>query len=141
MKAGNVIGRCAKRHRHQEFIRFLGVIDQRTPADLDLHLVVDNYATHKHPTVKAWLAEHPRFHMHFTPTSSSWLNLVERFFAEITRKRIRRGVFKSVIDLEVAILSYVAEHNERPKPFVWTAKAIDILDKVQRGKQVLESEH
>jgi transposase len=141
VKAGTVIGRCAKRHRHQEFIRFLGVIDQRTPADLDLHLVVDNYATHKHPTVKAWLAEHPRFHMHFTPTSSSWLNLVERFFAEITRKRIRRGVFKSVIDLEVAILSYLAEHNEHPKPFVWTAKAIDILDKVQRGKQVLESKH
>src|SRR5215217_1681605 len=88
VKAGTVIGHCAKRHRHQEFVRFLGVIDQRTPADLDLHLVVDNYATHKHPTVKAWLAEHPRFHLHFTPTSSSWLNLVERFFAEITRRRI-----------------------------------------------------
>jgi transposase len=138
---GTVIGRCAKRHRHQEFIRFLGLIDESTPADLDLHLVVDNYATHKHPAVKAWLARHPRFHLHFTPTSSSWLNLVERFFAEITRKRIRRGVFKSVIDLEVAIHSYLAEHNHHPKPFVWTAKASDILDKVRRGKQVLESEH
>jgi transposase len=138
---GTVIGRCAKRHRHQEFIRFLGVIDESTPADLDLHLVVDNYATHKHSAVKAWLAQHPRFHLHFTPTSSSWLNLVERFFAEITRKRIRRGVFKSVTDLEVAIHSYLAEHNDRPKPFVWTAKPSDILEKVRRGKQVLESEH
>jgi transposase len=141
VKAGTVIGHCAKRHRHQEFVRFLGVIDQRTPADLDLHLVVDNYATHKHPTVKAWLAAHPRFHLHFTPTSASWLNLVERFFAEITRKRIRRGVFKSVTDLEVAIHSYLAEHNDHPKPFVWTAKAVDILDKVNRGKQALESQH
>ena len=138
---GTVIGRCAKRHRHQEFIRFLGVIDENTPADLDLHLVVDNYAAHKHPAAKDWLARHPRFHLHFTPTSASWLNLVERFFAEITRKRIRRGVFKSVADLEVAIHAYLAEHNDRPKPFVWTAKAADILDKVRRGKQALESEH
>ena len=138
---GTVIGRCVKRHRHQEFIRFLSVIDERTPNDLDLHLVVDNYATHKHPEVKKWLARHTRFHLHFTPTSSSWLNLVERFFAEITRKRIRRGVFKSVTDLEVAIHSYLAEHNDHPKPFVWTAKAADILAKVRRGKQTLESEH
>jgi transposase len=138
---GTVIGRCAKRHRHQEFIRFLRVIDESTPADLDLHLVVDNYATHKHPAVKAWLAQQPRFHLHFTPTSSSWLNLVERFFAEITRKRIRRGVFKSITDLEVAIHSYLAEHNDHPKPFVWTARPSDILDKVRRGKQALESEH
>jgi transposase len=138
---GTVIGRCAKRHRHQEFIRFLRVIDERTPADLDLHLVVDNYATHKHPAVKAWLARHPRFHLHFTPTSSSWLNLVERFFAEITRKRIRRGVFKSITDLEVAIHSYLAEHNDHPRPFVWTARPSDILDKVRRGKHALESEH
>ena len=99
-----MIGRCAKRHDHHEFIRFLGVvIDESTPADLDLHLVVDNYAAHKHPAVKNWLGQHPRFHLHFTPTSASWLNLVERFFAEITRKRIRRGVFKSVTGLEVAI--------------------------------------
>ena len=138
---GTVIGRCVKRHRHQEFARFLGVIDASTPADLDLHLVLDNYATHKHPAVKEWLARHPRFHLHFTPTSSSWLNLIERFFAEITRKRIRRGVFKSVLDLEVAIHSYLAEHNDHPKPFVWTAKASDILAKVRRGKQALESEH
>jgi transposase len=138
---GTVIGHCTPRHRHQEFIRFLTMIDERTPPDLDLHLVADNYATHKHPEVKKWLAKHPRFHLHFTPTSSSWLNLVERFFAEITRKRIRRGVFKSVTDLEVAIYSYLAEHNDRPKPFVWTAKAANILEKVRRGKQALESQH
>lgn len=138
---GTVIGRCARRHRHQEFLRFLGVIDASTPADLDLHLVVDNYAAHKHPAVKEWLGRHPRFHLHFTPTSSSWLNLVERFFAEITRKRIRRGVFKSVTDLEIAIHAYLAEHNDHPKPFVWTATAADILEKVRRGKQALESGH
>jgi transposase len=138
---GTVIGRCDKRHRHQEFIRFLGVIDQNTLSDLDLHLVVDNYAAHKHPAVKAWLGRHPRFHLHFTPTSSSWLNLVERFFAEITRKRIRRGVFRSVTDLEIAIHAYLAEHNDHPKPFVWTATAADIFEKVRRGKQALGSEH
>jgi len=138
---GTVIGRCSQRHRPQEFIRFLDVIDERTPAELDLHLVVDNDATHKHPTVKAWLKQHTRFHLHFTPTSSSWLNLVERFFAEITRKRIRRGVFKSVTDLEVAIHSYLAEPNDHPKPFVWTAKATDIIEKVRREKQAWESEH
>jgi transposase len=138
---GTVIGHCVKRHRHQEFIRFLSVIDERTPKDLDLHIIVDNYATHKHPEVKKWLALHPRFRLHFTPTSSSWLNLVERFFAEITRKRIRRGVFKSVTDLEIAIHYYLAEHNDHPKPFVWNAKAADILAKVRRGKQALESEH
>jgi transposase len=138
---GTVIGRCAKRHRHQEFIHFLGVINESTPADLDLHLVVDNYAAHKHPAVKNWLGQHPRFHLHFTPTSASWLNLVERFFAEITRKRIRRGVFKSVTDLEVAIHAYLADHNDHPKPFVWTATAADILEKVRRGKQALKSEH
>jgi transposase len=104
-------------------------------------LVVDNYATHKHPEVKKWLSRHPRFQLHFTPTSSSWLNLVERFFAEITRKRIRRGVLKSVTDLEVAIHSYLVQHNDHPKPFVWMAKAAAILAKVQRGKQTLESEH
>jgi transposase len=137
---GTVIGRCAKRHRHREFIRFLDVIDQRTPADLDLHLVVDNYATHMHPAVKAWLKQHTRFHLHFTPTSSSWLNLVERFFAEITCKRIRRGVFKSVTDLEAAIHSHLAEHKDHPRPFVWTANATDFLEKIRRGKRALESE-
>ena len=111
MLDGTVIGQCVKRHRHHEFIRFLSVIDERTPKDLDLHLVVDNYATHKHPEVKKWPAQHPRFRLHFTPTSSSWLNLAERFFAEITRKRTRRGVFKGVTDLEVAIHSYLAESS------------------------------
>lgn len=138
---GTVIGRCLPRHRHQEFMRFLETIDEQTEADLDLHLIVDNYATHKHPEVMAWLERHPRFHLHFTPTSSSWLNLIERFFAEITRKRIRRGAFRSVLDLEVAIYRYLTDHNEHPKPFVWTAKPVDILDKVKRGKQALESEH
>jgi transposase len=138
---GTGIGHCTARHRHQEFIRFLTMIDGRTPPDLDLHLVVDNYATHKHPDVKTWLARHPRFHLHFTPTSSSWLNLVERFFAEITRKRIRRGVFRSVTDLQVAIYSYLAEHNDHPRPFVWAAKPADILEKISRGKQALESQH
>ena len=138
---GTVIGRCLPRHRHQEFLRFLETIDEQTEAALDLHLIVDNYATHKKPEVVAWLERHPRFHMHFTPTSSSWLNLIERFFAEISRKRIRRGVFRSVLDLEVAIYRYLADHNEHPKPFVWTAKPVAILDKIKRGKQALESEH
>jgi transposase len=123
------------KHRHQEFIKFLGTIDANTPADLDLHLIVDNYGTHKHANVSAWLEQHPRFHLHFTPTSSSWLNMVERFFAEITRKRIRRGVFKSLTDLEVAIYKYLAEHNERPKPFVWTATTKDILAKVEKARE------
>ena len=136
---GTVIGQCMDRHRHQEFIKFLKKIDRSTQADLDLHLIVDNYATHKHPYVVAWLARHPRFHLHFTPTSSSWLNLVERFFAEITRKRIRRGIFKSVLDLEVAIYRYLAEHNEHPKPFVWTATAEKILEKVEKAAAAVKS--
>jgi transposase len=134
---GTVIGQCMDRHRHQEFTKFLRKIDRSTP--VDLHLIVDNYATHKHPEVVKWLERHPRFHLHFIPTSSSWLNLVERFFAEITRKRIRRGVFKSVLDLEVAIYRYLAEHNERPKPFVWTATAEKILDKVARARVALKT--
>ena len=104
-------------------------------------LIADNYATHKHPKVKAWLARHPRFHMHFTPTSASWLNLVERFFAEITRKRIRRGVFHSVADLQRAINDFLEHHNAEPKPFVWTASASSIIAKVNRGKQALDSQH
>ncbi len=135
---GTVIGQCMDRHRHQEFIRFLGKIDRETPAELNLHLIADNYATHKHPDVVAWLASHSRFHLHFTPTSSSWLNLVERFFGEITRKRIRRGVFKSVLDLEVAIYRYLADHNDRPRPFVWTATADKILQKVERARAALK---
>ncbi|ANY80630.1 hypothetical protein BB934_22345 [Microvirga ossetica] len=130
-----------KRHRHQEFLRFLRVIHRNTDKRLDLHLIVDNHATHKYPKVKAWLAKHPRFHLHFTPTSASWLNQVERFFALITQQRIRRGAFTSVIDLESAIMDYLEHHNADPKPFVWTAPASAILEKVARAKQALESQH
>jgi transposase len=139
MLDGRVIGTCMPRHR--EFLRFLKLIDQKTTADLDLHLVVDNYATHKTPAIKRWLKAHPRFHLHFTPTSASWLNMVERFFAEITRKRIRRGVFKSVGELKSAIMDYLENHNANPKPFIWTKSAGQILEKVARAKQALESEH
>lgn len=135
---GLLIGQCMPRHRHQEFIRFLKRIDAETPPDLDLHLIVDNYATHKHPNVQKWLKRHRRFHMHFIPTSSSWLNLVERWFREITDKRIRRGAFKSVEQLIAAIQAYIERHNSDPKPFVWTAKARDILDKVGRARAVLD---
>jgi transposase len=138
---GTVIGQCMKRHRHQEFLRFLRTIDRNTPSRLALHLVVDNYATHKHAKVREWLRKHPRFHLHFTPTSASWINLAERFFAAITEKRIRRGVFTSVADLEAAITEYLDHHNADPKPFVWVANAADILEKVARGRQVLESVH
>ncbi len=138
---GQVIGQCMKRHRHQEWLRFLRTIDRSTPKVLDLHLIADNYATHKHPTVKAWLAKHRRFHMHFTPTSSSWINQVERFFGRITTDRIRRGVFKSVAELQAAINNYLEHHNASPKPFVWTKSAADILAKVARGRQALEAQH
>ena len=141
MLNGQVIGTCMPRHRHREFLRFLKLIDQQTPVDLDLHLVVDNYATHKTPAVKRWLKAHPRFHLHFTPTSASWLNMVERFFAEITRKRIRRGVFTSVAALKAAIMEYLQNHNADPKPFIWTKSAGEILEKVARAKQALESQH
>ena len=138
---GKVIGQCMPRHRHQEWLKFPRAIDRATPKGLDLHLIADNYATHKHPTVKAWLAKHPRFHMHFTPTSASWLNQVERFFGLITDKRIRQGVFKSVPDLESAIMDYLDHHNTQPKTFVWTKSAGEILEKVARAKQALESQH
>jgi transposase len=138
MLEGRLIGQCMPRHRHQEFIKFLRQIDAETPPDLDLHLIVDNYATHKHPKVAAWLKRHKRFHLHFIPTSSSWLNLVERWFREITDKRIRRGVFPSVERLIEAIRAYIDEHNENPKPFEWTAKAEDILEKVRRARAVLD---
>ena len=141
MLDGSVIGTCMPRHRHREFLRFLKLIDQKTPADLDLHLIVDNYATHKTPGVKRWLKSHPRFHLHFTPTSASWLNMVERFFAEITRKRIRRSAFKSVAELKSAIIEYLENHNADPKPFIWTKSASEILEKLARAKQVLESQH
>lgn len=135
---GKLIGSCMARHRHQEWLAFLKLIDQQTPHDLDLHIIADNYATHKHPKVKAWLKRHPRFHMHFTPTSASWLNLVERWFAEITDKRIRRGVFKSVTELKDAIYAYIEAHNEDPKCFTWTAKAETILEKYRRAKKALD---
>lgn len=134
---GKVIGTCLPRHRHQEFLRFLRQIDAQTLAELDLHLIVDNYATHKHPKVKAWLKRHSRFHLHFTPTSASWLNMVERFFRDLTTRRVRAGIFKSVAELETAIADYLRHHNLQPKPFIWTAKAADILAKVTRAKAAL----
>ena len=126
------------RHRHQEWIKFLKLIDEETPEDLDLHLIVDNYSTHKHANVKTWLKRHPRFHVHFIPTASSWLNLVERWFREITDKRIRRGVFQSVKQLVAAIDAYIGEHNDNPRSFIWTAKAETILEKVRRARAVLD---
>jgi len=138
MTEGRLIGTCMSKHRHQEWIKFLKQIDAETPAELDLHLIVDNYATHKHPKVQSWLKRHRRFHIHFTPTSSSWLNLVERWFREITDNRIRRGTFRSVEQLIQAIMDYIQQHNRSPKPFVWTAKADEILAKVQRARNVLD---
>ena len=136
---GAVISRCESRHRHTEWLRFLRQIDRETPPDKDLHLICDNYATHKHPEVRKWLAKHPRFNMHFTPTSASWLNMIERFFRDITTERLRRGVFHSVPELIEAIEGYVAKHNENPKPFIWTATAKDILEKVVRANRHLSS--
>ena len=138
---GKVIGECLPRHRHQEFLKFLRTIDREFPQELDLHLIVDNYGTHKQPKVKRWLSKHRRFHLHFTPTSSSWLNLVERWFRELTTKRIRRGVFRSVPELVQAIEEYLQAHNENPKPFVWTATVEKILEKVGRCKVILETLH
>ena len=135
---GTVIADCKTRHRHEEWLAFLRQIDRETPKDKVFHLIRDNYATHKHPRVKAWLKKHPRFHMHFTPTSGSWLNMVERFFRSIAVDRLRRGVFQSVAELTQAIESYIAAYNETPKPFVWTAKANDILQKVMRGRTALK---
>lgn len=134
---GQVIGRCMPQHRHQEFLKFLKIIDRSTPKHLDLHCIADNYATHKKQEVTDWLAKHPRFHFHFIPTASSWLNLVERWFGKITTARIRRGVFTSVPDLERAIYEYIAHHNINPKPFVWTKSANAILLKVNRGRAAL----
>lgn len=136
---GSVISRCAQRHRHTEWLDFLRLIDRETPKDKELHLVCDNYATHKHPVVKAWLEKHPRFHIHFTPTSASWLNMVERFFRSISTARLDRGVFRSVPELITAIEEYITVHNQNPKPFVWTAKANDILQKVIRANRLLGS--
>ena len=138
---GKVIGTCYPRHRNGEFRKFLQTLDRNTPAALDLHLVVDNYGTHTHPNVQRWLAKHPRFHLHFTPTSSSWLNLVERWFRELTTKRLRRGVFQSVPDLIAAIDEYIQLHNAQPKPFVWTASAEKILMKVGKCKAIFDTVH
>jgi transposase len=135
---GKVIGQCLPRHRNGEFLRFLRTIDRAVPKHLAVHLIVDNYGTHNHDNVKAWLANHPRFHLHFTPTSSSWLNLVERWFRGLTDKAIRRGVFRSVPELIAAIEQYLQAHNDDPKPFVWTATAESILQKVRRGRVTLE---
>lgn len=136
---GTVISQCQQRHRHQEWLKFLKQIDKQTPPDRELHLIVDNYATHKHADVKTWLAKHPRIRIHFTPTSASWLNMVERFFRDITTRRLRRGVFHSLADLLVAITGYLKHYNENPTPFVWTAKAADILEKVKRARNKLDS--
>jgi len=136
---GKVISACQQRHRHVEWLKFLKQIDRETPKDKALHLIADNYATHKHPVVQAWLAKHPRFVMHFTPTSASWLNMVERFFRDITVNRLRRGVFTSVPELVSAIDGYVAHHNTKPKPFIWTKSAGDILQKVIRANSRLSS--
>jgi transposase len=136
---GSVIGQCLPRHRHIEFLKFLRTIDRQVPKGLQIHLILDNYATHKHPNVQAWLAKHPRFHLHFTPTSSSWLNLVEIFFGKLTDKAIRRGVFNSVPDLIAAIDAYLTANNKNPEPFVWTATAEQILAKVRRGRVTLDA--
>ena len=136
---GKVIGECLPKHRHHEFLMFLKTIENEVPAGLQVHLILDNYATHKHSNVKTWLVKHPRFHLHFTPTSSSWLNLVERWFRELTDKALRRGVFHSVPDLIAAIESYLTAHNDQPRPLVWTATAENILAKVARGRVALET--
>ena len=138
---GKVIGDCMPRHRHQEFIRFLKRIDHQTPAELDLHLIVDNYGTHKHPRVQAWLRRHPRFHLHFIPTSSSWLNLVERWFRDITDKRLRRGSFHNLPALIEAITDYLQSHNQNPKVFVWSASVERIMAKIAKSKEVFDALH
>ena len=136
---GQVISMCDDRHRHQEWLKFLRVIDYVVPAGKQIHMIVDNYATHKHPKVERWLSRHPRFHMHFTPTGCSWLNMVERFFRDLTENRLRRAAFRSVEELIGAMFDYIDHHNENPKPFIWTAKAADILEKVKRARTALHN--
>ena len=138
---GKVIGRCMQRHRHQEFIRFLNAIEADIPAGKIVHVILDNYATHKHPKVMRWLLRHPRFTFHFTPTSCSWINAVEGFFATLTKRRLKRGVFNSITDLQAAINRFLDDHNENPKPFVWKANPGRVLAAIERGKQALESIH
>ena len=139
MLQGQVIGQCYQRHRHQEFLRFLRTLNQEFPGEVPLHLIVDNYGTHKHANVRAWLKRHPRFVLHFVPTSSSWLNLVERWFAVLDDKAIRRGVFRSVEDLKAAIQAFLTVWNRDPKPFVWTASLESITEKLTRCRQTLET--
>jgi len=135
---GEVLGTCAKRHRHQEWLAFLRQIDQSTPADKEIHIICDNYATHKHPKVKSWLKyRHKRCRVHFTPTSASWLNMVERFFRELSEERLKRGVFSSLKELEESVMTFIEAHNEAPVPYIWTKSANDILEKVKRGKEKL----
>ena len=135
---GTVLGRCMQRHRHQEFIRFLNIVEANVPTGKVIHVILDNYAAHKHPKVRAWLARHPRWVFHFTPTSASWLNAVETFFSVLTRRRLKRGDFRSLVDLQSAINRYIAEHNDRPRPFVWTKTAKAILAKVSRHAEPSE---
>ena len=136
---GKVIGRCMQRHRHEEFIRFLNTINAELPAGKTVHVILDNYAAHKHPAVLAWLARHKRFFFHFTPTSCSWLNAVEGYFAKLSKQRLQRGVFHSVVELEAAIDRFIKETNQAPKPFVWTADPRKIIAAVRRGHQALDS--
>jgi transposase len=138
---GKVIGRCMQRHRHQEFIRFLNAIEAEVPVGKIVHAILDNYGAHKHPKVRAWLGRHPRFVFHYTPTSCSWLNAVEGFFAKLTRSRLKRGVFHSIVDLQAAINRFLCGTNEQPKPFTWTADPDKIIAAVKRGHQVLDSIH
>lgn len=137
--SGEVIGECKQQHRHQEFLSFLKTVEKQTPKELELHLIVDNYSTHKHEKVRKWLSRNRRVTLHFIPTSSSWLNLVERFFGLLTQKQLKRGVFNSVNELEVAITEFIDRHNELPKPFVWTKNVEEILEKVGRAKAVLQN--
>jgi transposase len=136
---GTIIGKCMNKHRHQEWLSFLRLLERSTPPDKQIHVICDNYATHKHAKVKAWQQRNPRFHFHFTPTSASWLNMVERFFRDLTDKSLRRGVFHSVADLIAAIEEHIKTHNANPKPFIWTASAADILEKVKRGRRKLNN--
>ena len=138
---GTVIGRCMQRHRHEEFIRFLNAVERDVPADKAIHAIVDNYATHKHPKVRAWLDRHPRWTFHFTPTSASWLNAVEGFFAKLSKQRLKRGVFHSLVSLQAAIKHYLAEANTKPRPFKWTKDPDKIIEAVRRGHQTLDSNH
>lgn len=136
---GKVTGRCMQRHRHQESIRFLNAVEREVPAGKTVHAILDNYATHKHPKVIEWLGRHPRWTFHFTPTSASWLNAVEGFFAKLTKRRLKRGVFKGIVDFQAAINRFLVDHNHSPKPFIWTADPDKIIAAANRGHQVLDS--